>query len=564
MTDGHAGAVPPVGVRERWVLLALTLAALVLRGWALTATALNHFDEGAYTVGALGLGRLAGASSLFPLQHHFAPPVFFGTVTLLFRLAGPSDLVAIGLNVVVGTLMVPLMWHAGRSWFGPAAGIVAAALTALNEFQIALSRTALTDTLFAFTFVLALVAIETALRRPHPGWTALAGLAVGLSWNTKYHGWFAVVVGALAVVTTVFAGHRSLGDAIRMTKRLVIIGVVAAACYLPWMLFVEQTWPGGYAELAAYQSTNLSPDWLRNVAVQAAQQDYFDGPFTRVSPLVAVLAVFLVGGGILTWSWALWSAAAGLVLIGAAFGGTAALMFCMIAAAPFVLRESDRFPAALLVGWVALFTVMSPFYHPYARLLLPFVLAMHLAVGALVQHIASTGRTTTTGGTARVAATCALVLVAGLTAYLRAEPQVWREARSLPAMTASIAEAVPPGARLIILGEPSLAFYLQLQGRTAIVSGEAQRELTRLAHLEGNPVEPVYILAGGYARRAEPLRNAVKALGPQLVQVSTYPFRPNDVRLLDDMSPRQARAFLRQPDETFDVALLKFTPAVPR
>ena len=127
--------------------------------------------------------------------------MFFSLVGLAYYVfGGPSDIAAILINTILGTLTVGLVWWVGRSWFGPQTGIAAAALLAFSEYHIGLSRTALTDVAFGFFFLLALACVVVAFQRQSIGLSIVAGLMVGLAWNTKYHGWFALLIAGAALL----------------------------------------------------------------------------------------------------------------------------------------------------------------------------------------------------------------------------------------------------------------------------------------------------------------------------------------------------------------------------
>jgi hypothetical protein len=72
---------------------------------------------------------------------------------------------------------------------------------------------------------------------------------------------------------------------------------------------------------------------------------------------------------------------------------------------------------------------------------------------------------------------------------------------------------------------------------------------------------PAWVVTGVYTRRAPQLREGIAALSGRLTHVDRVPFRPKDVRLLDDMSPDVARAWIAAPDSTFDLHLYRLAPA---
>jgi hypothetical protein len=73
---------------------------------------------------------------------------------------------------------------------------------------------------------------------------------------------------------------------------------------------------------------------------------------------------------------------------------------------------------------------------------------------------------------------------------------------------------------------------------------------------------PALLVAGVYARRTPPLREGLHRIAARLDSLERYPAAPNDLRLLDDMTPDRARRFLVAPDTTFDMVLFRIRPSV--
>jgi hypothetical protein len=93
-------------------------------------------------------------------------------------------------------------------------------------------------------------------------WRAVvAGVMVGLAWNTKYHGWFALVIVAMAIVARGFVGRHNAGErawTVMAAKRWLVSAVVAGLCYLPWAAFIQAQ--PGYRRLVVYFATCCT-DW---------------------------------------------------------------------------------------------------------------------------------------------------------------------------------------------------------------------------------------------------------------------------------------------------------------
>jgi 4-amino-4-deoxy-L-arabinose transferase-like glycosyltransferase len=98
----------------------------------------------------------------------------------------PSYLTARIVGVVIGLAAIAASWWLGRRAFGTAAGVVAAAITAVCTIHVAYSRVAVTDVPLTFGVAVALTLMVM-------GRLELAGLAVGLATGFKYPGVFLLV-----------------------------------------------------------------------------------------------------------------------------------------------------------------------------------------------------------------------------------------------------------------------------------------------------------------------------------------------------------------------------------
>jgi 4-amino-4-deoxy-L-arabinose transferase-like glycosyltransferase len=540
----------PVSAGELAVLAAILLAAFIARYWAFATTGMTHFDEGVYAISASGL--LEAPYHLFPRQINFSPPFYFTSVGLATRLfGGEPDRVAVFLNIVFGTITVLAVWWVGRAWFSARAGVMAAMLLAFDQFHILLSRVVLTDAAFAMWFIIALGALTRAVDRRDFRIAVVAGIAVGLAWNTKYHGWFALAITGVALVPTLWS-ERANGAWRRPLAVWATAAVVAGVIYLPWAAFIRvYSGGGGYGSILRYYATMLSIDWLGNVAAQARQQLYLEGMLTRIAPLLALGAGLLVrpARGALPVALAALLLGAGALLIGLA--GVAALL--AIAALPVLLRDFDRFHARVLLCWVGLWVVAAPVYHPYARLILPFTIATFLLSGLMLDRVMGVAERRGHRAGAAIAFAGAAV-VAAVAAVLRDESgDPWRPSRDLAYVADSIAQRVNPDATIHVLGEPPLAHYLRRSGRAAPPRVDLD--------VFDTATTTSYLATGRYTDRAPLLRNRVAELSDRLTRVAAFTFDPNDLRLLDDLSTADARRYRAARDTTFDITLYRVAPA---
>ena len=335
--------------------LVVTLAATA-RFWNVGALGLTHFDEGAYAQTALWLATLGHEGAGF--QPVFSPPFFPALAGLAMALFGASDTAAIGASAAAGSLTVGLVYAIGRAWLSRAEGAAAALMLAASEYHLVYSRAALTDATFALLFWAALACLYRAVETDSRRWFVAGGLATGLCWNTKYHGFLPLALVAVWVALRAARGARA------PVRGLLVAAGIAAACYLPWAIAVEATI--GYGALVAtHASHSFSRGW----------------PVT--SP--AALAFYL----------GRWVAAPLLVL--AAVGVIAALV--------------ERRPAPRFVLLVAtLFLAAATCYMSFPRLVLPVVPALCLLAAS---GLAATARALRLRAGAVVTAGAALVLVWG-------------------------------------------------------------------------------------------------------------------------------------------------------
>lgn len=544
-------AAPPITLTE-WAALAIVIAAaLVARLWAFSATGIGHFDEGVYVISALGVAQ--EPHDLFPNQIVFSPPFYFTAVgAAIWLFGGAADHAAVMVNVVIGTATVAAIWWVGRSWFGRRAGVIAAVLLALSGSHILLSRVVLTDAAFSLWFLLSIGAIVLAVNRRDFRLAVLAGIVTGLAWNTKYHGWFALLITGVALAPTLWSERRSGG----WRRALAVWGVaslVATVLYLPWAAYMRG-YSGGYGGIVSYYTAMLRVDWLGNLGRQMGQAAFMEGMLSRAAPLAALGAGWFVDTRRAAGNYRplLLAAALGIggLLIGQA--GVAALL--TIAAIPMLLREFHAYRSRVLICWLGLWLVAAPIYHPYARLILPFTIATFLVSGWVIDR--AIGHTFVRGRISAALAIAGAVLVAILSAALRSDAgNPWHRSRDVAQAAETIAARTGQDETIFVVGEPPLVHYLRAAGRTTPAR-------TNLAYLD-TLTRTAYLVTGVYTKRAPNLREGVEELRDRLTPIAVLRFTPNDLRLLDDLRPSRARAFRQARDSTFDMTLYRVEPAQP-
>ena len=543
----------PISRCEFGVLLLICLLGFGFRAWDVSSVGIDHFDEGVYALS--GLSLIDPEWDLYFKQTEFSPPLFFTLVGLSYRMAGqPSGEAAIAVNVVLGALTIPLLWWVGRIWFGAPAGIFAAALLAFSEYHITLSRTALTDVAFAFFLLLALAAIVAALKRRGVGLSLLAGVAVGLAWNTKYHGWLAVVMTGIALVAVTTREPIRWPTVKRSSFLWSVIVVVAVACYLPWAAFV-QAQPGGYLGVVENHRSLLSLRWPQNFWVHAQHQFFLDGPLSRCSIIAGFFSALLISRRFLRPTGKAWAVVGFLATSALLLGGSGSAFVLALLAVPALLGNRHSLAAGTLVAWLGLLFLLTPFYHPYARLLLPFTIATCLGAGVWVSR-AIDGLQNGARSLAWPTVLTAMAATLGFATFASLIPDIsdpWRPSRSVAEAVSEMQTTITPGDTVFVLGAPSVAFHLRLAGRLA----EPIDGPSRLEGLRG----PAYVVTGVYAKRNPHTREVLKRMDDRLFRLGTFPLDPKDIRILDDFSPAEARRFRANPDSTYALTLYRFVPS---
>jgi 4-amino-4-deoxy-L-arabinose transferase-like glycosyltransferase len=545
---------PDASLRRDVVLLALAAAAL--RVIAFGRLGVDHFDEGGYAMSAAAIAAGEVPRGLYPLLHFLSPPLFFGAGAALMALFGTTSAsVLFGLSATAGVATVIAVYIAGRRWFGRAAGGAAALAVALSDYHILYSRAGLTDALFVALFVMALAAFARAEDRQSRWTAALAGVLTGLAWNTKYHGWLAGVV-AVAALLPAFAaaGPR---ERRALVLRLAIAGVIALALYLPWVYYVAGQ-DGGYGRLAAEQRHFLKPASLvRNTVTQLRAQLYLEGWAARLAPLALVGWIAVVHSqarrvGTLGW-------AAVLTLLTLGLGATSVLGVLAVGGAVILVRRHGWHwtPHWFALAYFAVFTVLTPLYAPYPRLLLPWFTAAVLLAGVAIEWLV----TMDLPARLRIAAPVAVALAAGilLGAFgLRPAAVPWRPRDQLQVGAQEVNRIAGASEPIVVLGEPGVVFYLRRLGREAWHidrPDEASRYVP-----SGTPF---YLVGGLYSRRIRGPQSLAAWLEghPEGVRVGTAHLADmSDIRLLDDFSPDGARRFRREARDDYDLRVYRVNP----
>jgi 4-amino-4-deoxy-L-arabinose transferase-like glycosyltransferase len=488
----------PNPLRREWFVVAvLTLAAAMLRFSRLGRMGLTHFDEGIYALTGLWSVSPRGLAGLDPEVIPYAPPGFPILVGLAYGVLGVSDISALLVGLVCGVLTVPVASWVGRRTFGPGAGGAAAAFAALAVAHLAFSRKALTDAPFLLAWLAAMGLGSRFLERPGLVRAVALGLAVGLAQNVKYNGWVAGVVVIVAALTGIAVDPaQRRGSAVGRTFGWgLVAAMIAAGLYWPWFRFVETH--GGYAALVRHHQGYMTgpSSWVVHWNQQLAQVVALSGGVVWCAVTWAVAwfsAAIAANGARLVadhsrWDWARFRIG---LLFGAAVMAGLPNIGWWAGLAWFGWLLADPRPAARVLGaWWLVLSVLTPFYHPYARLWLPLHAAgWVLLAGAVVAvgRFSEQGESDSLTGRAVLKSPGVLARGLVLLACLIVARAHWRgeHPRPFPIATAflptdglktAVASLFGPSllpadgsASLRVLARRPVAFYLALQGKVHV------------------------------------------------------------------------------------------------
>ncbi len=190
---------------QRTLLIVILIVASALRFAALDRQSL--WDDEIFTLRDVGVVSAAGA----PEEAY--PPLYFFLLRGWMRLTAPSPAAARAFSALWGVGGVFLIYAAGARMISPAAGLFAAALTALSPFHLAYSQEARAYTLL---FALGLASVWSLWKKRR---AVYLPVTVALLY-THYWGLFVWAAGAAWALRS------------RVMNRWTWI---AAACFLPWV-----------------------------------------------------------------------------------------------------------------------------------------------------------------------------------------------------------------------------------------------------------------------------------------------------------------------------------------
>lgn len=170
----------------RWLLPAaggaVAVLAVVLRLTDLMKLGYNS-DEAVYVGQGASLAGNPDFTGIFPVFR--AHPLLFQSLVSLFMTHGASDVPGRLLSAAVGVAAVGVVFLIGRSLYGNATGVLAAAVIAAMPYHVIVSRQALLDGPMALFAAVTVLFLAYYAKTGRMGWLVAAGGALGLAALAK-------------------------------------------------------------------------------------------------------------------------------------------------------------------------------------------------------------------------------------------------------------------------------------------------------------------------------------------------------------------------------------------
>jgi 4-amino-4-deoxy-L-arabinose transferase-like glycosyltransferase len=467
--------------------------------------AVEHFDEGVY---ASNLWFDSEAGYQYPNRPLYAPPLVPFLIECSLLLFGPQGMAPMLPSLVAGCATIPLVWWAARNWFGPAAGLASAALAATCEIHVLFSRAALTDVLLCFWWLAAVAFAERAFRRARYDWAFAAGVLAGLAWWTKYNGWLVMGVAIGGAACWLACGR---GDRKRMSRIALAAAILAATAFAVWspVWIGLESFPGGYGAVAENHAKYFVglDGWLTSAKSQLGAVWVLDGPWSLLGLAIALFATGLSKGK------------------------------------PSAPVQHGPGGWMLLVWFVGL-SFATPFYHPYPRLALPWIVAVWLGAGALLRWLsarfASARWALPVGGAVILSAAIGLWIARPNSAA--GVHSAWQPRSGIRTAAEKIlqdvsAPADSSEARIIfVYAEPALVFHLN----AAQLDAENRNVVAPLADLEFGEIPPhaqVFLAHGLHAEQSADFLAQMNKIRDRYVLRKEFSYLVSDLVLSDHFSP---------------------------
>jgi hypothetical protein len=388
-----------------------------------------HIDEHFVFLGAVEMRKEFWAAALSPKFFMYSPlPMYLliGLMEIYERVLHPFDLndpvhgvrfMVLGraISATFGTATIVLVHAIARRVSGPAAGLVAAILTAAGVLHLRESHFFSVDVTLTFFSVLAWLLLVRVATEGTTRVYVLSGVAIGLAVLCKYSAAFLVIVAGVAHLCA--PGRPARGSSVAAWARWLwkgaLPGMVAVITFFVLDPLVLAHFDKFRADVHANVTGPMSGE-LR--AIWMAQ-------FTNVEPLSYWVT------NILWWG------------LGAPFE------IWSLAGVAWLLARRDRLGVMAAAFPIAYYLAAAQTITPYARYGVPLVPALAVAAGVLSGDLLSRPRWR------RLAAVATTLVVVPTVLYAAAYMNVFIKPDSRLTASTWLERRVPEGARILV--EPS-------------------------------------------------------------------------------------------------------------
>ena len=200
--------------RVFWIVAGLTLLGALMRFATLGVQAYHH-DEivTASRVLRVGFGHAMDAVGF----SESAPPLYYALAWLWTQVAGNGEWGLRSLSAIAGVATIPVAYVVGRELRGARAGVIAAALVAVNPMLLWYSQEARAYALLGFFCALSLLYCVRALQTPSCRFDPDSGEKRQLGGKRDFVWWG--VFSALALATHYFAVFPLIAEVVLLARR---------------------------------------------------------------------------------------------------------------------------------------------------------------------------------------------------------------------------------------------------------------------------------------------------------------------------------------------------------
>jgi mannosyltransferase len=288
---------------ETWALAGLILVAVVIRIVLIDNQSLWSDEALTAHEAQLPFGDMLHIVSTVETT----PPLYFVLTWLWAKVFGTSAVALRAVSAIAGVALVPLAFGAARRLFSGGAGVVAAAIVAVNPFLIWYSQEARSYMLLAALSAAGFLCFVHALERPSRRWL--------VAW---------ALLNALALMTHFFAGFIVAPEVAwllwRHRRRAVLLAIAAVAVVQAAMLpFAVSDTGHGTGWIASvprlHRIATMTLDWGGSLLSRKGTLGIGLGAWAMV--LAMVVALVVLSGDRRTWrgAWIAGSIAAFVILV---------------------------------------------------------------------------------------------------------------------------------------------------------------------------------------------------------------------------------------------------------